>query len=269
MACLRIFGLLLISIITSVAAATPVVAQSGGNAKPTEALAQAEAHVQKGEACLASGNPECARREFDLAVDRILELGVDVRADEQLRVAYRALVERISRHETTSAQSGGMLSWKTQEYEGRLEKAATPQPEIAESFAMVDGPLTVVEFQKRFAVLRDAFKEQYNRDITLTGADHGEHRRLYGRGAAYDIRTRDLTREQVSFIIARGAKLGLRIKDFSTWQKVAAHNARTYQLGRPLDTLATGVHLHIDRMAPSKKGRWTSQTAASNRVRKK
>jgi hypothetical protein len=269
MVCLRIFAFLLISFITSSVAAREVAAQAGGDEKLSEALRLAESHVVKGETCLASGNTECARREFDLAVDMILDLGVDVRADERLRVAYREIIERISRHEHTPAQSGGMLGWKTQDYDGRLEKPRAAETEIAGTLGPTDGPLTVAEFQKRFAILRDAFKEKYNRDITLTGADHGEHRRLYGRGSAYDIRTRDLTREQVNFIIARGATLGLRIKDFSTWEKVAAHNARTYALGRPLDTLATGVHLHIDRMTPSKKGRWTSQPATSKRSRKK
>src|SRR5438045_4064152 len=93
-----------------------------------------------------------------------------------------------------------------------------------------------------------ARRERYDHDITLTGADHEEHRRLYGRGSAYDIRVRDLTREQVAFIIGKGNELGLRIKDFSTWERVAAHNARSAQLGRAPDTYATGVHLHIDRM---------------------
>ena len=101
--------------------------------------------------------------------------------------------------------------------------------------------------------MRKQFHEKYQRDITLTGADHAEHRRLYGSGSAYDIRVRDLTREQVGFIIAKGTALGLRIKDFSTWDNVAAHNARTLMLGRPLDTLATGIHLHIDRMVSRKQ----------------
>jgi hypothetical protein len=119
---------------------------------------------------------------------------------------------------------------------------------VAES----SGPLTTAVFQTRFVELRKRFEEKYGREITLTGADHAEHRRLYGSGSAYDIRVRDLTREQVGFIIAAGNALGLRIKDFSTWESVAAHNARTRMLGRPLDTLATGVHLHIDRMVSPK-----------------
>jgi hypothetical protein len=86
-------------------------------------------------------------------------------------------------------------------------------------------------------------------------------------GSAFDIRVRDLTREQVAFIISNGNQLGMRIKDFSTWESVAAHNARTRMLGRPLDTLATGVHLHIDRMAPAKKSLVSvAATAKSSRA---
>ena len=116
--------------------------------------------------------------------------------------------------------------------------------------------------------IRKRFNEKYNRDITLTGADHSEHRRLYGAGSAYDIRVRDLTREQVAFIIANGAKLGLRIKDFSTWDRVATHNARTLALGRPLDTLATGIHLHIDRMTAPKPSTMAATPVVSSNLRK-
>jgi hypothetical protein len=145
-----------------------------------------------------------------------------------------------------------------------------PAAEIAgsETDYLTDGPLSSAEFQERFNLLRKSFREKYERDITLTGADHGEHRRLYGRASAYDIRTRDLTREQVAFIISTGKKLGLRIKDFSTWDKVARHNARSQMLGRPLDTFATGVHLHIDRMAPPKRRTVTTKAAASSKLRK-
>ena len=130
------------------------------------------------------------------------------------------------------------------------------------------GPLTVDGFQRQFSELRKRFNEKYDRDITLTGADHSEHRRLYGAGSAYDIRVRDLTREQVTFIVATGAKLGLRIKDFSTWDRVNAHNSRTIALGRPLDTLATGVHLHIDRMTAARTPVRVVVPSVSSKLRK-
>ncbi|SRR6266404_247400 len=216
--------------------------------KTDEILTAGKRHIDKGEACLAAGDVECARREFDGAVDEYLESGIDLRSEERLLAGWRDTIERINRLETSNTVADGKRFWKSQDFEGRL-----PDNSVAETLPESSGPLTSAVFQSRFGELRKQFHEKYQRDITLTGADHAEHRRLYGSGSAYDIRVRDLTREQVGFIIAKGTALGLRIKDFSTWDNVAAHNARTLMLGRPLDTLATGIHLHIDRMVSRKQ----------------
>ena len=244
---------LAISILTFVA--QPAGAQTG--AKTDEILAAARQQLARGEACLAAGNLECARREFDGAVDFLLEQRVDVRSDPRLNAGVREIIEKIYRYETQPESAQAARLWKTQEYEGR---PAPDESEVAEADLPV-GPMNADEFQRRFNLLRTAFREKYDRDITLTGADHGEHRRLYGRGSAYDIRVRDLTREQVTFIIGKGNELGLRIKDFSTWGRVAAHNARSAQLGRPLDTYATGIHLHIDRMGVMRAPRMVERPA--------
>lgn len=231
-----------------------------------EALAVAGQHVRKGEACLASGDTECARREFDSAVDYVFDLGVDTRNDERLRQSLRAMIEKIHNYETGSAVAEAKPFWRTQEFEGRPPVEPT---EAVETLGYASGgPLTVDGFQRTFAELRKRFNEKYARDITLTGADHAEHRRLYGAGSAYDIRVRDLTREQVNFIVATGSRLGLRIKDFSTWDRVQAHNARTFALGRPLDTLATGIHLHIDRMPAARPRAVVTLPVVKSGVRK-
>src|SRR5205085_6076659 len=215
--------------------------------------------LAKGEACLAAGNIECARREFDGAVDYVFEQGVDVRSDPRLRAGLTEIIEKIYRYETQPASEQAARLWKSQEYEGRPE---ADEPEVAEGDLPV-GPMNAAEFQRRFGLLRAAFRERYDRDITLTGADHEEHRRLYGRGSAYDVRVRDLTREQVTFIIGKGYELGLRIKDFSTWDRVAAHNVRSAQLGRALDTYASGIHLHIDRMGAIRAPKMIERPALS------
>jgi hypothetical protein len=211
----------------------------------SETLRIAKQHLKNGESCLSRGDTDCARREFDSAVDVFLESGVDLRTNVDLLAGWRELIETISRYETASSSAEGARLWKQQEFEGR------PQIEVELAKTEPFGQLDSGQFQAKFAELRKRFTEKYGRDITLTGADHPEHRRLYGTRSAYDIRVRDLTREQVSFIISTGRGLGLRIKDFSTWESVAAHNARSRILGRPADTFATGVHLHIDRMAIS------------------
>jgi hypothetical protein len=259
--------ILAIAFLIPAAASAQTQSESETAGATARILDKAAQHIGKGETCYRSGDLECARREFDSAVDAFLESGVDVRSDARLQLGWREMIEKINRYETAPSTVNGVVGWKTQEFDGR-----PPQPpaEQADSDAggVVSGPLTAETFQLKFSDLRKSFREKYGRDITITGADHGEHRRLYGRGSAYDIRARDLNREQVKFIIATGSKLGLRIKDFSTWDKVAAHNARTITLGRPLDTLATGVHLHIDRMASPKKSPY-SATPAISKVRRK
>lgn len=213
---------------------------SGPRMTPEVVLQTARQHIQRGEDCLSRGDADCARREFDSALDAVLESGIDLRANQTLLAGWREMIEVINRHETAPLVAGGGSFWRQQEFEGRP---------AAEGIVAQQTPMVSGTFQQRFTELQKRFREKYERDITLTGADHAEHRRLYGAGSAYDIRVRDLSREQVKFIIATGNALDLRIKDFSTWESVAAHNARSLKLGRPSDTFATGIHLHIDRMA--------------------
>jgi hypothetical protein len=213
---------------------------AGPRVTPEAVLQTARQHIQRGEGCISRGDVDCARREFDSALDAVLESGIDLRANQTLLAGWREMIEVINRHETTPLVAGGGSFWRQQEYDGLPAK---------EEIVVRQAPMVAGTFQQRFTELQKRFREKYDRDITLTGADHAEHRRLYGPGSAYDIRVRDLTREQVKFIIATGNALDLRIKDFSTWESVAAHNARSIKLGRPSDTFATGIHLHIDRMA--------------------
>jgi len=237
--------------------------QSGArpaDSSPDSVVKRADQHIQKGEACLSGGDVACARREFDSAIDEFLEAGVDLRSDERLRAGWRETIEKINRQEMSPLSATGKQFWRSQDFEG-----APAKERALETVAESSGPLLPELFQKRFSELRKQFQEKYNREITLTGADHAEHRRLYGSGSAYDIRVRDLTREQVAFILSTGRSLGLRIKDFSTWESVAAHNARTLMLGRPLDTLATGIHLHIDRMTMPVKQKLVSTPAISSK----
>ncbi|HSB11158.1 MAG TPA: hypothetical protein VLM38_16840 [Blastocatellia bacterium] len=243
--------------------ATAQVERGVGSPKSNanEILRAAKQHIHNGEQCLLRGDADCARREFDSAIDEVLESGIDLRTDQYLLAGWREIIETINRHELAPLSADGRKFWKPQEFEGRPPEDDTPGK-------TEPGPLDTGTFQTRFAELQRRFSEKYGREITLTGADHAEHRRLYGSGSAYDIRVRDLTREQVNFIIANGRGLGLRIKDFSTWESVAAHNARSRMLGRPSDTLATGVHLHIDRMALPGNTKMISKPAVSSKPRR-
>jgi hypothetical protein len=218
-------------------------------------LVLAEQHFRKGETCFNAGNMEGARREFDLAIDTLIDSGIDIRGDASLSLKWRELIERINRFQTSAVSDLRSTNWKLQEFEGL--PAVDPPP--IESATEVLGSAT---FRERFAELRNRFRNKFGRDITLTGADHSEHRRLYGIGSAFDIRARDLNTQQIKFIISVGSDLGLRVKDFSSEDKVAAHNARVFSLGRPLDTLATGVHLHIDGKVGEKKKEYAEKPAS-------
>ena len=81
-------------------------------------LAGAEEYLRQGETCFNAGDYECARREFDRAIDYFLELGLDLRSDEQLHKGWRAIIEKINRYQL-DALSETRAGWKTQEFNGR------------------------------------------------------------------------------------------------------------------------------------------------------
>jgi hypothetical protein len=215
--------------------------------------------MNKAEECFRLGDLECARREFDLATDIVIESGIDVRSDTALKVYWRQLVERIDWYQSAAANASSTVAWKTQDYEGRPPTDAPEQTGIPNLIA--DGPLTIESFHQRFAALQAGFRKSFGRDMVITGADHEEHRRLYGTGSAYDIRVKDLSSNEIKFIIETGRALGLRVKDFSTWDKVQAHNARVIGLGLQSDTLATSVHIHIDRNPEAARTRYVADPA--------
>src|SRR3977135_1813998 len=118
-----------------------------------EILASSKHHVEKGEACLASGDVECARREFDSAIDQYLEAGIDLRGDERLLASWRETIEKINRHEIANVVAGGKQLWKSQDFEGH-----PPEESVAETVAGSNGPLTSAVFQTRFGELRKRFQ---------------------------------------------------------------------------------------------------------------
>jgi hypothetical protein len=211
-----------------------------------ETVQSSQQHLKKAEECFRVGDLECARREFDIATDVVIDSGVDVRSDTALKLYWRQLIEKIDRYQLAAANGSPAVAWKTQEFDGRPPEDS-PAPSGVANFARDTGPLSLEEFHRRFSELQARFHERFGRDMVITGADHEEHRRLYGAGNAYDVRVKDLSSEEIKFIIDTGRGFGLRVKDFSTWDKVQQHNSRVFSLGLQSDTLATNVHLHIDR----------------------
>src|SRR5262245_15362046 len=223
-------------------------------------LQSSQQHMKRAEECLGNGELECARREFDLATDIVIDSGIDVRSDTALNVYWRQLVERIDRYRSSAANASGGVAWGSQEFYGQPPRDLPGQTEVA-GLIHDAGPLTIQSFQQRFAMLQERFREKFGRGMVITGTDHEEHRRLYGTGSAFDVRVKDLSSDQIKFIIDTGRALGLRVKDFSTWDKVQAHNARVFGLGLQADTLATSVHLHIDRNPDAGRTRYVADPA--------
>jgi hypothetical protein len=235
---------------------------SGQSSGMGDVVQSSQQHMKKAEECFRLGDLECARREFDIATDVVVDAGTDVRSDTALKLYWRGLVEKIDRYQLAAANGSAVVAWKTQEYDGRPPEdpaASTGVP----NFVRDSGPLSLEAFHQRFGELQAKFHERFGRDMVITGADHEEHRRLYGAGSAYDIRVKDLSSEEIKFIIDTGRAFGLRVKDFSTWDKVQQHNSRVFSMGLQSDTLATAVHLHIDRNPDGARIKYITDPAAA------
>ena len=88
-------------------------------------IKEAERHYQAGQEAYAEGEYDRARREFDLAVDAVLIASIDVRSDDNLRVYYRELIEKINRYQILAMEQkdGG---FNEQRYEpSPLDKIAS------------------------------------------------------------------------------------------------------------------------------------------------
>ena len=74
--------------------------QSGAS----QVIAIAESHLRKGENAYLGGQYDQARREFDDAVDSILLSELDVRESEELKIYFRALIEKINRYQIAAIE---------------------------------------------------------------------------------------------------------------------------------------------------------------------
>ncbi|MFY9554921.1 MAG: lytic transglycosylase domain-containing protein [Blastocatellia bacterium] len=77
----------------------PPSPQAAKQAEVRKIVNAAEVHYQRGQTAYTTGQYEVARREFDEAVDTILTESIDVRSDDQLRIYYRELIEKVNRYQ--------------------------------------------------------------------------------------------------------------------------------------------------------------------------
>lgn len=92
---------------SSIARAETDLLQQAAEVKQAEIKAiidTAERHYQKGQQAYTNAEYDLARREFDLAIDSIFTASIDVRSDEQLRVYYREVVEKINRYQIAALE---------------------------------------------------------------------------------------------------------------------------------------------------------------------
>ena len=209
-------------------------------------LTRAQLYIKTGEESFARGDFGHARTAFDAAVDVFLESGYDLRSNPDLLAAYREAVERVNRYQSMALDGEGEMVWPLQAYEATEEDFYVPEVPNADELAAVGGDLLRAGFLVRVGELQRRFKEKFGRSFTVTGRDTSAHSRLYGSGRAVDVRVRDLTSAQVQFLLQNARALNMRALDFSTSDRVFAHNTRVISLGRSLDTMATGVHLHLN-----------------------
>ncbi|HYP29292.1 MAG TPA: transglycosylase SLT domain-containing protein [Blastocatellia bacterium] len=110
----------------------------------------AEMHYTKGRTAYDEGEYDRARREFDQAVDVILNEAIDVRSDDSLRAYYRKLIEEINRFQIASLEQkdGG---FSEQRYEpSPLDKIATLSEADLEEAGPGDGGEEVAEARFNF-----------------------------------------------------------------------------------------------------------------------
>jgi membrane-bound lytic murein transglycosylase D len=82
--------------------------QSHRNLEIQRVIERSNSYFQSAEVSFKDGNFDQARREYDRAIDTVLEAGIDVRSDARLQQHYQNLVERIfQRQMTLMAGPGG------------------------------------------------------------------------------------------------------------------------------------------------------------------
>src|SRR6266404_1684651 len=115
--------LLLLLLLLGTVGPTQALGQSPQPASRTTTQAiidRAEESFLRGEEAHSKGLPDIARKMFDNALDTVLQSGIDLKTDAKLAAYYRALLDRIHKHE---AQAGDVHD-------------AADRPEVAEPSAL-------------------------------------------------------------------------------------------------------------------------------------
>ena len=113
-------------------------------------ISSSELHFRRGEQAYAGGEYDIARREFDEAVDTILTESIDVRSDEQLRIYYRELVEKVNRYQIAALEQkdGGFAEQRFEP--SPLDKLASLSDADLEEAGAADEDEAVAQYNFNF-----------------------------------------------------------------------------------------------------------------------
>src|SRR2546427_7491126 len=131
----------------------PVATPSPQTAKQSQVrqiIGAAEKHYLRGQSAYTSGQYELARREFDEAVDTILVESIDVRSDDELRIYYRELIEKVNHYQIAALEQkdGG---FSEQRFEpSPLDKIAALSDADLEEVGASDEEESVARFNFNF-----------------------------------------------------------------------------------------------------------------------
>lgn len=190
-------------------------------------------HIERGNTLLEIGAAPTALTEF--------ASGINVLRTSRLR-DNPAVVPRI---EAMEASVAAIYRERRLEVPTAYRATGKAQPDAGRSLRAV---LSVSEFSQRFTDVGRVFQSRYAKGLVVTGADHAEHLSLYGRGGAIDLRTRDLSGDEVRYLIAEFKSRGVRVKDFSA-DSILQRQIRGAVRAGLIDRAGTGLHLHVDRFA--------------------
>jgi membrane-bound lytic murein transglycosylase D len=144
---------ILIGCILPIASASAIdssVTQDAKQSLVRDIISKANMHYEKGEQAYKTGQYDMARREFDYAIDEILNSSIGMSSDDELRIYYRKLIEMINHYQVIAMEQkdGG---FSEQRYEpSPLDKLASLSEAELEEVVADDAGNVVARFNFNF-----------------------------------------------------------------------------------------------------------------------
>lgn len=126
--------------------------QEAKQSQVRQLINSAEKHYLRGQTAYKAGQYDIARREFDEAVDTILVESIDVRSDDELRVYYRELIEKVNHYQIAALeQKDGGFNEQRFEPSPLDRLASLSEAELEEVGAADDEEDSVARFNFNFS----------------------------------------------------------------------------------------------------------------------